>query len=146
MTQFAPYECQFDDAERKQLIAEALINLRTANGYTQKQVAEWLGVHPATYNGYEKAKNEPSAERIVRLSFLYKVPTDMILQKGRISMDASDDLQKQLDAYSKEIDGFKEVSMIQRDTAIMQMIDKVSEFIDVMRDMSKQQREKNTNE
>lgn len=80
----APYEKQFDIAARKQMVAEMLGELRKAKGWQQKEVAEILGVSPQTYNGYEKGRNEPPVEILVRLSFLYNVPVDSIVQKDRL--------------------------------------------------------------
>ena len=138
MNVFTPYELQFDDAIRKQLIAESLTLLRNAHNYTQKQVAEFLGIHPVTYNGYEKAKNEPSAETIVRLSYLYHVPTDLILQTRTLNLDHSVDIMNQINSYKEELEVLKQESLKDRDTAIMQMISTVAEFTDTLKTMIEQ--------
>jgi len=80
----APYEKQFDIAERKKMVAEMMCELRKGLGWPQKEVAQILGVSPQTYNGYEKGRNEPPIEMLVRLSFLYNVPIDMIVQRDRM--------------------------------------------------------------
>ena len=87
---FAPYELQFSIAERKEMVAEMLRELRKSKGYQQKQIAEWLQISPQTYNGYEKARNEPPVEILVRLSYLYNVPMDILVQRTRFhKMDES---------------------------------------------------------
>lgn len=139
MNKFAPYELQFDDAGRKQLIAESLILLRKAHNYTQKQVAEFLGIHPVTYNGYEKAKNEPSAETIVRLSYLYQVPTDLILQVKTLDFNHSVDMINWIKFYQGKLEDYKQESLIERDTAIMQMINTVDGFTEILKKMVEQQ-------
>lgn len=139
MNKFAPYELQFDDAGRKQLIAESLILLRKANNYTQKQVAEFLGIHPVTYNGYEKAKNEPSAETIVRLSYLYQVPTDLILQVKTLDFNHSVDMMNWIEFYQGKLEDYKQEALIERDTAIMQMISAVDGFTEILKKMVEQQ-------
>lgn len=79
-----PYEKQFDVPTRKRMVAEMLGELRKAKGYQQKEVAEVLGISPQTYNGYEKGRNEPPIEMLVRLSFLYGIPIDILVQKDRM--------------------------------------------------------------
>ena len=81
-----PYKKQFDVADRKALVAEMLRELRKAKGIQQKEVAEILGISPQTYNGYEKGRNEPPAEILVRLSYLYNVSVDMIVQRDRMHL------------------------------------------------------------
>jgi len=84
---FAPYEMQFSIQERKELVAEMIGELRKAKGYQQKEVAEILGISPQTYNGYEKGRNEPPIEILVRLSFLYRIPIDILVQRDRLNKD-----------------------------------------------------------
>lgn len=78
---FAPYELNFDDAQRKKLFGEALRELREQKRYMQIEVAEFLGIKSQTYNGYETGRSEPNLETLVRLSFLFDCPLDAMLQK-----------------------------------------------------------------
>lgn len=80
----APYEGQFDVATRKQMVAEMLRELRKTKGLQQKEVAQILGISPQTYNGYEKGRNEPPIEILVRLSYLYGFSVDIIVQRDRL--------------------------------------------------------------
>lgn len=80
---FYPYELQFTVHERKELIAEMMRELRKAKGYKQKEIAELLGISPQTYNGYETGRNEPPVELLVRISYLYDIPIDILVQKDR---------------------------------------------------------------
>ena len=82
---FAPYELQFSIQERKELVAEMLRELRKAKSYQQKDIAAKLGISPQTYNGYEKGRNEPPIEILVRLSFLYQLPIDILVQRDRFN-------------------------------------------------------------
>ena len=81
---FAPYELQFSTVERKQVVAEMLRELRKAKGYKQKEIAELLGISPQTYNGYETGRNEPPIELLVRFSYLYDIPIDLLVQRDRL--------------------------------------------------------------
>jgi transcriptional regulator with XRE-family HTH domain len=80
---FHPYQLQFTTQRRKQFIAEMMSELRKAKSYQQKEVAELLKISPQTYNGYETARNEPPIEILVRLSYLYDMPIDVLVQRDR---------------------------------------------------------------
>jgi len=82
---FSPYELQFDVQERKAMVAEMIRELRKAKGYQQKEVAEMLGISPQTYNGYEKGRNEPPIEILVRISYLYETPINILVQRDRLN-------------------------------------------------------------
>lgn len=81
---FSPYELQFSIQERKAMVAEMIREIRKAKGYQQKEVAEMLGISPQTYNGYEKGRNEPPIEMLVRISYLYDIPMDILVQHDRM--------------------------------------------------------------
>lgn len=54
---------------------ELLRKLRIDNGYTQKEVAERIGVHPATIMKYEKDLIRVSSETLEKLASLYNINT-----------------------------------------------------------------------
>lgn len=58
------------------MISKTLKSLRIQNGYTQQNVAEFLGIDRSTYSYYETGKTRPSTEVLARLSFLYHVSID----------------------------------------------------------------------
>lgn len=98
----APYECQFTIEERKKITAHTLQEFRKAKGYSQKEVASYIQVKPATFNTYETGRTEPPIEVLVRLSYLYQMPIDFLVQKDRQYRMATD-LQAMLDDYKKEL-------------------------------------------
>lgn len=63
-------------------LPEKLQGLRTKYGYSQKQVAEKLGVSPSIVSGYETGERTPSTEILVSLSYLYGCSTDYLLNKN----------------------------------------------------------------
>lgn len=81
--EFGLYNNNFDINERKELIAESLRELMVYAGLTQSELAEKLGIKAGTYSTYENGTREAPAEIIVRLSILYGVSTDIILQVAR---------------------------------------------------------------
>ena len=96
------YDCNYTVEERKKMTAKKLQELRKANGYSQKQVAAFIKVKATTYNTYESGRTEPPAEILVRLSYLYNVSIDDIMQKQRLFRDAKE-LKVQLEETRKEL-------------------------------------------
>lgn len=101
------YNNLYTNEERKGLIAISLIMLRSEKGYTQKEVAEAIGIKTGTYNAYEKERSEPPAEIIVRLAHFYNVSTDKILQKDNLNKDPKE-MQKFLDKGEQAMKAIKE--------------------------------------
>ena len=145
---FAPYELQFSNAERKELIYKQMELLRMQNGYSQKKVAELLGIPVQTYNGYEKGRNEPPIECLVRLSFLYKVPMDTITQRDNFYKTNSEALKK-VKQYNEEIKILKEQFPESKYadnkilTSLLSTIDKMSQAAETALEKSPDKLEKN---
>ena len=97
------YDNIYTVAERKELISEMLKFNRIANRYTQNYVAEQLGINAQTYATYERGRNEPPAEILVRLSYLYDCPIDVLVQRDAISKNTRD-RKKQFNQYRELID------------------------------------------
>lgn len=91
---FSPYETHFTVEERRQMVAQALQDLRKAQGYSQKEVAALLGLAQPTYSSYERGRTEPSIETLVRISYLYKVSIDLLVQRDRLYTTAKDAEEK----------------------------------------------------
>ena len=130
------YENLYTFDERKQLIAESLKSIRQAKRMTQKQVAEHIGVNTQTYATYERGRNEPPAEIIVRLSYLYNIPADFILQKDNVTKEKST-VMKQLDDFDAVIDEMRG-KILSGDAETRQEIgrlaDNIGRLVDFMRD------------
>lgn len=58
--------------------------LRESNNYTQSFVAEKLGIRQSSYNKYESGKARPEYENLVKLSRLYDVSIDYLLENEEI--------------------------------------------------------------
>ena len=54
-------------------------DLREDRDYTQKKVAEYLGIHPNVYRRYEKGIRSLPVEYIIKLADFYNVSTDYLL-------------------------------------------------------------------
>lgn len=102
-----PYRKQFTVDDRKALIAQSIVQMRKGSGLSQKEVAAAVGVAQATYSAYERGRNEPPAEVLVRLSYLFKVPVDVLVQKERLHK-TSDDAQRQIEELKQQLKDFEE--------------------------------------
>ena len=102
LKEFEQYGNKFDISERKELIGEMLLILRQQSGLKQSEIAKYLGIKSGTYSTYENGTREAPAEIIVRLSILYGVPTDIILQQSRLSRDGFE-AQKQIDIMNEQV-------------------------------------------
>lgn len=59
-------------------LPERLQNLRRQAGFSQRKVADHLGVSCSIISGYETGERTPSAENLLALSYLYRCSTDYL--------------------------------------------------------------------
>ncbi len=62
-------------------LPKKLLELRGKYGYSQRQVAELIGVSPSLISGYENGDRTPSINVLISLSYVYKCSTDYLLGK-----------------------------------------------------------------
>ena len=96
------YNGEFTTEERKAMTAQVLQDMRKSKKLSQKEVAAQLKIPATTYNTYESGRTEPPIEILVRLSHLYGVPVDIIVQRDR-TFRTADDVQRQISAYKDEL-------------------------------------------
>ena len=63
----------------KLLLGQRLKELREEKGYTQKQLAEKLGINSVTYLHYEKEQREPPLSLLADIAKFYGVSVDYLL-------------------------------------------------------------------
>ena len=63
-------------------LPQKLKQLRLSHNYSQKEVADKLGISPSIVSGYETGERTPSTEVLLSLSYLYKCSTDYLLGKS----------------------------------------------------------------
>ncbi|MEH7154137.1 helix-turn-helix transcriptional regulator [Bacillus thuringiensis] len=56
-------------------------SLRNSSGYTQQYVANYLNCTKSGYCYIEQGKRQPSVEKLGKLSQLYNISTDELIQK-----------------------------------------------------------------
>jgi len=67
--------------ERAKMVGYNMMFCRKKAGLSQRDVCTIIDCAPQTYSGYENGKHEPTIETLVRLSHLYQVSLDFLLQK-----------------------------------------------------------------
>lgn len=85
--------------------------LRHKYHFSQKQVADFLGISPSIVSGYEQGVRTPSVEVILSFSYLYKCTTDYLLGKESevpdVVLDASNLKDEQIQALQTLIGTMK---------------------------------------
>ncbi len=99
------YKGEFTIEERKAMTAQALRELRTIKKLSQKEVAAHLNIPATTYNTYESGRTEPPIEILVRLSHLYQMPIDVIVQRDR-TYRTGDDVGRQMAQFKEQLAQF----------------------------------------
>ena len=136
------YDNIYTIAERKELISEMLKFHRLTNKYTQSYVAEQLGINAQTYATYERGRNEPPAEILVRLSYLYDRPIDVLVQKDAVSKNAYE-RKKQFNQYRELIDDVQK-KVLSGDKATREQLkaltDTLGSLIDVIEKISDEEK------
>lgn len=99
------YNGEFTIEERKAITAQMYRELRKSKKLSQKEVAGKLGIPATTYNTYESGRTEPPIEILVRMSHLYGLPVDVIVQRDR-TYKTADDVIRQLTEYKVQLTEF----------------------------------------
>ena len=93
-------------------LPEKLKILRTKYGFSQRQVAEKVGVSPSIVSGYETGERTPSTEILLALSYLYNCSTDYLLGKQvdepSVTLDVEGLTDHQIQAIQNLIYAIKE--------------------------------------
>ncbi|MBR2447220.1 MAG: helix-turn-helix transcriptional regulator [Clostridia bacterium] len=90
-------------------LPEKLQTLRIGFGYSQKQVADILGVSPSIISGYETGERTPSTDVLLSLAHLYKCSTDYLLgrdNQSHIMIDCQNLTDAQIQALRQLIEAF----------------------------------------
>ena len=61
---------------------ECLKHQRELHGYTQKQLAEILGIAPRSYQRYELGEREPNIETLIKLADYLNISIDDLVGRN----------------------------------------------------------------
>lgn len=121
--------------ERKALISESLKTFRELAKFQQKEVADAIDISAQTYNTYESGRSEPPAEILVRLSMLYEIPVDALIQANVNSRDLFTK-RSQIENFQQQIEELK-MQLASADpntqaqiSAILEDIEKMNNLMD----------------
>ena len=83
------------------LLSAKLVELRKQSGYSQQEVADYLGLTREGYSHYERSAREPSLESLVKLCKLYHVDINELINEETIliSSISSDLPQNMMQGY-----------------------------------------------
>lgn len=87
-------------------IGENIRIKRERQGLTQKALAEAIGSGENTVAGWEKDKNAPPGDKVVRMAILFKCTTDEILLEGS-ERDVAEDMKALFRRFSDLPDSVK---------------------------------------
>lgn len=126
------YNNLFTIEERKRIIAQAMRDLRRRSGMSQKEIAAKIGVSQAAYSAYERGRNEPPAEMLVRLSYVFGCSIDVLVQKDRVYRDAEEAL-KQVAQYQGELEKMRaELAGMEGKEEAKAMVELLEKFSDIL--------------
>ncbi len=85
--------------------------LRAERNYSQRQLAQKIGVNGSTIALYESGERKPSIDVLVELSRVFSVSTDYLLginDRKDCYLDVSDLSHKQIDSLKSIIENYRE--------------------------------------
>lgn len=71
------------DKKEEPIMRYRLIAERKKAGFSQRELAELIGVAPSTIGAYENGDRNPRGTVAKRLSKLFRVPEEILFKKGR---------------------------------------------------------------
>lgn len=72
---------------------QILLSLRKEKGFTQKYIADQLGISRQAYANYEAGNREPDLATLVKISQLFDVSVDTLLSNNYTPVVAEDDVK-----------------------------------------------------
>lgn len=110
-----------DSNKMQKLIGERLKNLRIKNGYTQKQVSDYLGIDQSNLSKIERGERNFSITLFEKLSFLYNCSHEYV-------MGDSDDYELPKIAFSTKDNA---------DLSVVADINKTMQYLKILRKRDK---------
>lgn len=93
-------------------LPERLRKARTKQGFSQRTVAQQLGISPSIISCYESGERTPSTDVLLALSYMYKCSTDYLLgrepESPSVILDATGLTPRQMQAINELIRAIKE--------------------------------------
>ena len=86
---------------------EQLTKLRKRNSITQIELANLMNVKQYVISSWETGRSEPNISQIIKLSDIFKIPTDYLLDRNIIIASSENEFNKVIENINKDIkDGY----------------------------------------
>ncbi|MBQ2346941.1 MAG: helix-turn-helix transcriptional regulator [Clostridia bacterium] len=82
------------------MFGKQLKELRTEKGYTQRTLAEKLGISPSAVGMYEQGRREPDNEMLSKLCYILETTTDNLLG---IEQPKNEEVGQVIDDFTKAL-------------------------------------------
>ena len=82
---------------------EQLTKLRKRNNITQIELADLMNVKQYVISSWETGRSEPNISQIIKLSDIFKIPTDYLLDRPIIIASSENDFNKVIENINKDI-------------------------------------------
>lgn len=76
------------------VLGSRLRKAREKKGYSQRDVAKWLGITGSSLSNYERGDRDPDTTILVRLADLYEVTADYLLGRDEIDIKVNIDPER----------------------------------------------------
>ena len=86
----------------KMVFNEQLTKLRKRNNITQIELANQMNVKQYVISSWETGRSEPNISQIIRLSDIFKIPTDYLLDRPIIMASSENEYNKVIKNINKD--------------------------------------------
>jgi transcriptional regulator with XRE-family HTH domain len=115
-------------------ITESLKNIRKSKGFSQEQVADYIGIDTTNYGRIERGQSSITFDRLIQLADLYEMTVvELVIEITNTKTNSVKDIVEQaslietVDYLKKEV-AFLRESLIAKDFQISQLIEVNKEF------------------
>ncbi len=117
------------------MFSENLKKLRKRENMSQVELSKLMNINQYIISYWEKGRSEPSIEQIIKLSEIFKVPSDYLLGKEIIRVNNNDELDvvvRNMELDAKDEVNNKLISTLNRlnEQQKKNLIDFIDSFID----------------
>ena len=82
---------------------EQLTKLRKRNNITQIELANLMNVKQYVISSWETGRSEPNISQIIKLSNIFKIPTDYLLDRAIIIASSENEFNNVIENINKDI-------------------------------------------
>jgi transcriptional regulator with XRE-family HTH domain len=91
------------DGDDNMSFNEQLTKLRKRNNITQIELANLMNVKQYVISSWETGRSEPNISQIIKLSDIFKIPTDYLLDRDIITASSDNEFNRVIENINKDI-------------------------------------------